>query len=182
MKRVLVRVCVAAALVLGLGFAFALGFDESGFDFSDSGIATAYLTLSRVGGGLVVHFDDATSAGVVGTIDVDNQVAGFDTSDPADFQQVSKVRTTMGYADVFAGVTLQHCACDFTQMTFLHDGQALSIVEAAYTDRLQALGYTLTRSDVSSNIHTYEAVQGDETVRLVFARQGTDTQVTLKSM
>jgi len=181
MTRTLVRLALAVALALGLGLAFGLGFDESGFDFSDSGIATAYISLSNVGGGLVVHFTDAAVAGAVATIDVDNEVLGFDPNDHADAMLASKVQASLGNADAFSRVSLRHCDCDFAQMSFTHEEQALPQVEAAYAERLVALGYELTALDGTTNIHAYQAVRGPEFVRLVFARKGAGTVVTLGS-
>jgi hypothetical protein len=81
MKRV-AAVLATALLVASFAWAKPLDFEDEKFDFSDSGLETAYVTLAKnAESGLEIDFSSEEIEGAIATVDVEDQVQGYDTSD-----------------------------------------------------------------------------------------------------
>lgn len=178
---------IAAVLATGLlvaSFAWAkpLEFEDSGFDYSDGGLDTAYISLAKNDeGGLEIDFSSAETEGVVATVDVEDQVQGYDTSDSTEaFWQESSLRSNDLAANTLEGVDLDYRGNEFERVTLVHADQTYTDVKDAYMTALEGLGFTLTPEeqalDVSVDIYTLESA--GETLRVLFVNQGADTQVT----
>ncbi len=172
--RSLTRVLLAVGTIMLLSATLALGFNESGIDYTDAGITTAYVSLSTTGHGLTVAIAPAKETGYVGTMDVENLMPDIDSGDvPAYYG--SRPWAPKAFAAV---VELRNASSAVNELRVRHN-QAASDVMTAYTTELTALGYTLAEDSMTSNITVFTATKGDEMVRLVFVRRGTDTLVTL---
>jgi hypothetical protein len=179
---------VAALLITGLlvaSFAWAkpLDFEDSKFDFSDSDLETAYVTLAKSDdGGLQIDFASEEVEGAVATIDVEDQVAGYDTDDTTFvFWQESAERADPLLANVFTGVDLDFAGNTFQRVTLVHEGQSVDQVQESYMTALQELGFALTPEESQAGIASvdiYTLESAGETLRVLFVNQGADTQVT----
>jgi len=157
-----------------LSASLALGFNESGIDHTDAGIATAYVSLSTTAYGLTVSIASAKETGHVGTMDVENLMPDIDDGDvPAYYG--SRPWSHKAFASV---VELSNASTSVHGLRVRHN-QAAPDVMMAYSTELTALGYTVAEHSMTSNITVFTAIKGDETVRLVFVRKGGDTLVAL---
>lgn len=180
--RSLWRVVLAVAAVMALGAALALGFDESGIDFANEDLTTAYVALDRTSEGLTVFLADAKGPGYVGTMDVEDMINDFDNDD----FDTGKIYQYLG-ARPWSPTTfptlveVSHASSWYRWIRVQHD-QGTATVTAAYLARLAELGYSIQEQSLTSNITAYTLTQGDESVRMVIARRGPDTLVTLSRM
>lgn len=172
--RSLTRVLLAVGTMMVLGVTLALGFNESGIDYLDPGIETAYVSLSTAQHGLTVSIAAIKDTGYVGTMDVENLMPDIDDEDvPAYYG--SRPWAPKAFAAVFE---LSNASNSVREVRLRHDQLAPEVI-AAYTNELTSLGYTLAEDSMTANITVFTATKGDEMVRLVFVRRGTDTLVTL---
>jgi hypothetical protein len=178
---------VAAVLATGLlvaSFAWAkpLDFEDEQFDFSDSDLETAYVILAKNDeGGLKIDFSSAEVENAVATVDVEDQVQGYDTDDSTQvFWQESTLRTNQLAANVFGGVDLDYRGNEFERVTLVHASQPFSEVRENYLTALEGLGFTLTpeEQELETGVDIYTLESAGETLRVLFVNQGADTQVT----
>jgi hypothetical protein len=172
--RSLTRVLLAVGTITMLSATLALGFNESGIDYLDPGIETAYVSLSTTGHGLTVSIAAVKETGYVGTMDVENLMPDIDDADVPDYYG-SRPWAPKAFAAV---MELKRASTDVRELRVRHDQLAPEVM-TAYTTELTALGYTVAEDSMTSNITVFTATKGDEMVRLVFVRRGTDTLVTL---
>lgn len=181
--RAVTRILLALVTMMALAMSLALGFDESGVDYSNQGMQTLYVGLDHSEQGLQVSLSEAQSIATVGTMDVKDKLTEYEDGDFSDGSIVKLLGNHCWAAKAFPDmVTLKHVSLNlsnnFTTIRFLHN-QPTPTVAAAYLARLADLGYTVTEEAITSNITVYMAAQGNETIRMVVARRGGDTLVTL---
>jgi hypothetical protein len=171
MKRLLGISLATAALLAGQASAATIAFDDSGVDYSDSDIETAYLSLSMSDGELVVSLAD---------------VAGTDTLLPVEFDDVPvRMRTDVfgeeSYEGIFSedrsDVLIERRAGTVERVTLIHDGVTVRDAAETYRSALAALGFDVTVERSSNgNFATVTARDADGGVQ-VNIRRG-DRQVT----
>ena len=172
--RSLTRVLLMVGTITMLSATLALGFNESAIDYTDAGITTAYVSLSTTAQGLTVSLAPVKDTGYVGTMDVENLMPDIDSSDvPAYYG--SRPWAPKAFAAV---VQLQNASSHVRELRVTHN-QLAPEVTAAYTNELTSLGYTIAEDSMTANINVLTATKGDEMVRIVIMRRGTDTLVTL---
>lgn len=172
--RSLTRVLLAVGTIMVLSATLALGFNESGIDYTDAGIATAYVSLSTTDQGLTVSLNAGKETGYVGTMDVDSLMPDIDSGD------VPAYYGSRPWAPkAFASVLSMANASSMVRELSLRHNQMAPEVTTAYMMELTSLGYAVAENSMTSNIAVLTATKGDETVRLVIVRRGTDTLVTL---
>jgi len=179
--RSLARYLLAIGVVMTLGVTLALGFNESGIDFEEEDYSTAYVMLDRGAEGLTVVLSADKAEGFVATMDVEDELTDYDIDD---FDNTTAgVATNWPWAPrAFPAVfSSQNSGAVFHTIRMVHD-ESMPTVTAAYLDRLAALGYDVSAETVTSNIEAYTITQGDETIRMVVARKGTTTAVTLTAL
>lgn len=182
MTRTLPRIVLAVAAMVGLGMALALGFEETGVDFQNPDITTVYVSLDTTPAGLSVQLASAQPEEYVGTVDVADKLNDYAAADSGIFTSGDIVKLLGNHCWVtkaFPGLfETAHTSTWFRMIRIKHDG-ALPAVQQAYMQRFSELGYTLSEHPVTSNIEVVMASRGDETIRVVFARNGANTYVTL---
>lgn len=178
--RSLIRYLLAIGVVMTLGMTLALGFDESGIDFEDEDVSTAYVMLDRGAEGLTVVLSAAKATGFVATMDVEDELADYDVDD---FDSATEISSRPWAPRAFPTVLeVKNSSTVFHTIRMIHD-ESMTTVMAAYLDRLAALGYEVTAEPVTSNIEAYTVTQGDETLRMVITRKGgSTTAVTLTAL
>lgn len=180
--RTLLRIVLAAGTMMALAMTLALGFDESGIDYTNEDVETAYVMLDRTAEGLTVFLSADKATGFVATMDVEDNITDFDEDDFASGEIAKYLGSRPWAPRAFPGlVELMHASSWYRTVRLVHN-QSFSTVTAAYTGRLAELGYTLTEEPITSNITVYTATQGDETIRTVIVRKGADTTVTLTAL
>lgn len=172
--RSLTSILLAVGAIMALSVTLALGFDESGIDYTDAGIGTAYVSLTTTDQGLTVSIAATKVPGYVGTMDVDNLLPDVSNSDVPGLYG-SRPWAPKAFAAV---VQLSNASTTVRELRVRHN-QTTPEVTMAYTTELAALGYAVVEHPMTSNIAVYTATRGDETVRLVIVRRGNDTLVTL---
>jgi hypothetical protein len=181
MKKV-TALLITGLLVASLAWAKPLEFEDEGFDFSDSGLETAYVTLAKNDdGGLEIDFGSEEVEGAVATVDVEDQVQGYDTSDSTEvFWIESSLRANALAANTLEGVDLDYRGNEFERVTLVHADQTYKEVQESYMAALEGLGFTLTPEEqaLESNVDIYTLESAGETLRVLFVNQGADTQVT----
>ena len=180
--RSLSRILLAVATMMVLGFTLALGFDESGIDFANEDLTTAYVSLGVTGEGLTLFLADTKGAGYVGTMDVEDLINDFDNDD-FDSGKIYQYLGARPWAPTtYPGlVQVAHASTWYRWIRVQHD-QPTPTVTQAYLARLGELGYTVQEQPLTNNITAYTLTQGEENVRMVVVRQGTNTLVTLSRM
>ncbi len=174
---------VASLLVAGFAWAKPLEFQDADFDYSDSDLETAYVTLAtNADGGLEIDFSSVEPDNAVATVDVEDQVQGYDTDDSTEvFWQESSLSTNPVAASVLEGVDLAYAGNAFQRVTLMHESQNFDTVQESYLAALQELGFTLTpevQEGAVANVDIYTFGSAGETLRVLFVNQGADTQVT----
>jgi hypothetical protein len=176
---------VAALLIAGLltvSFAWAkpLSFEDEKFDFSDSDLETAYIALTKNDeGGLEIDFSSEEMEGAVATVDVEDQVQGYDTGDSAEvFWEESSLRSNPTVANSFTDVDLDFRGNTFQRVTLVHSEQNFDAVMQSYLTNLEGLGFTPTPQEGVGNVEIYTLESAGETLRVLFVNQGSDVQVT----
>lgn len=182
MKKVAVFLGVSL-LVASFAWAKPLEFQDDSFDYSDSDLETAYVTLAKNDeGGLEIDFSSVEPENAVATVDVEDQVQGYDTDDSSEvFWQESALRANPGAADTLEGVDLAFAGNEFQRVTLMHEGQNFDVVQENYLAALQELGFTpipVEQEGSVSSVDIYTLESDGETLRVLFVNQGTDTQVT----
>jgi hypothetical protein len=182
MKKI-AAVLAASLVVASFAWAKPLDFSDNDFDFSDSDLETAYVTLTKNDeGGLEIDFSSLEPETSVATVDVEDQVMGYDTDDSTEvFWQESSASANPTTANVLEGVDLAYAGNEFQRVTLMHEGQNYDEVQANYMTALQELGFTLTPEvqDISvANLDSYTLESAGEILRVLFVNQGADTQVT----
>lgn len=182
MKKVTILL-VSSLLVASFAWAKPLDFEDEGFDYSDSDLETAYVTLAKNDeGGLEIDFSSVEPENAVATVDVEDQVQGYDTDDSTEvFWQESALATNPTAANTLEGVDLAFAGNEFQRVTLMHEGQNFDVVQENYLTALQELGFTPTPVEQEgpvANVDIYTLESGGETLRVLFVNQGTDTQVT----
>ena len=182
MMRTLLRILLAVGTVMALGLAMALSFDESGIDFQNEDVETAYIMLDRTADGLTVFMSEVQGTGFVATMDVEDELTDYDEDD-FDSGDINRYLGSRPWADkAFPSVVeLQHASTWYRTIRLVHD-QDVDTVTAAYLGRLAELGYAVSEQPITSNIAVYTVTQGDETIRMVVLRTGTNTAVTLTAL
>jgi hypothetical protein len=179
MKPIWMSLVVAGLITLGSAQAKSLEFSDDQFDYSDSGLETAYIMLANDGGTLELSLSSQASDNAVATIDVTDEVAGYDTdNNDALFWIESNYRVQKDAAAMFSDIDLDFRANHFERVTLTHKDQLYATVKESYLSKLEALGYTCEMMESKSNADIYRLQSGDETLRLIFIHQGNDTQVT----
>ena len=180
--RSLWRILLAAATLMAFGTTLALGFDESGIDFANEDLATAYVGLNETGEGLTVFLSDTRTSSYVGTMDVEDLVNDFD-NDAFDNGDIVKFLGARPWAPtVYPGLVQVAHASSWYRWIRVEHNQAVATVTAAYMARLGQLGYTVEEQPLTSNITAYTLTKGEENVRMVVVRRGGNTLVTLSRM
>ncbi len=182
--RALWRILLAAGVMMAFGATFALGFDESGVDFKNQDLTTAYVALDNAGEGLTVLVAGTKIDGYVGTMDVEDMINDFDhddfTTGAIASKDIVKVWGEQPWSPVaFPGLVALKGTASFRTMVQVKHNQPVAAVTEAYLTRLADLGYTITEEPVTSNITAYTLANGQETLRMIVARSGGDTTVTL---
>lgn len=175
----------AALLMTGLlvaSFAWAkpLNFEDERFDFSDSDLETAYVTLAKSDeGGLEIDFSSEEVEGAVATVDVEDQVQGYSTDDSTEvFWQENSLRSNPSAANTLTGVDLDFRGNEFKRVTLVHAEQNFNVVMESYLTNLEGLGFTPTPQEGAGNVEIYTLESAGETLRILFVNQGSDVQVT----
>ena len=180
--RTLSRILLAVGVVMALGVTLALGFDESGIDFANEDLATAYVALDQTGEGLTVFLSAAKGPGYVGTMDVEDMINDFDNDDFASGDIVQYLGQRPWSPKTFPGLVEVKHASSLYSMVRLRHNQATPVVTEAYLARLGELGYAVSEQSLTPNISVYTLTMGEDTVRMVVVRRGADTLVTLSQM
>lgn len=182
MTRTLLRVLLAAGIMMALGVTLALGFDESGIDFANEDVATAHVMLGQSNEGLTVFLAADKAAGYVASMDIEDSLNDYDEDDVAS-GDVSKFLGNRPWSPMaFPGVVeLTHAATWYKTVRLVHN-QSYDTVTEAYLAKLAELGYTVTAEPISSHMVAYTLSLGDETLRMVIVRKGSDTAVTLTAL
>lgn len=183
MTRTLVKILLALATMMSLAACLALGFDESGVDYSNQDMETLYVGLAQTDQGLLVTLSETQSVATVGKVDVKDKLTAYDDEWFSNGDIVKYLGNHDWAAQAFPDlVTLKHLSLDplggVTDISFTLD-QDTPTVTAAYLHRLGALGYTVSEQPVTTNITVFVASHGDETIRMIIARRGSTTLVTL---
>jgi hypothetical protein len=179
MKKVL-SLLVVGLLGASIAWAKPLNFEDANFDYSDEDLETAYIALAKDDtGALWLDFSSQESTSAVATIDVEDQVRGYDTDDTeVVFWEEDRLRATPDIANVFTDIDLDFRANAFQRVTLLHEGQNFATVRENYMAALEQLGFTLTPEAGAANTEIYTLQSAGETLRVLFVNQGADTQVT----
>jgi hypothetical protein len=181
MKKV-AAVLMTGLLVVSFAWAKPLDFEDESFDFSDGGLETAYVTLEKnAEGGLQIDFSSEEAETAVATVDVEDQVQGYDTSDSTEvFWEESSLRANDLAANTLTDVDLDYRGNEFERVTLVHADQTYKEVQESYMAALEGLGFTLTPEEqtLESNTDIYTLESAGETLRVLFVNQGADTQVT----
>ncbi|HKI56328.1 MAG TPA: hypothetical protein VKB31_04190 [Trueperaceae bacterium] len=177
--RTLAKILLALATMMALATSLALGFDESAVDYSNQDMTTLYVALHHTGQGLLVSLSEEQSPVTVGSMDVADKLTEYDNGSFTDGTIAQLLGNHCWAAKAFPDlVTLEHVSLNldnwFTQIRF-ELNQPAPTVTAAYLERLDALGYTVTEQPLTSNITVYIASQGNETIRMIVARRGDST-------
>lgn len=166
-------------LTASLVWAKPLDFNDTEFDYSDDGVDTAYVSLAKNDtGGLEIDFSSQASENAIATVDVEDQVLGYDTDGEDAFWEESAYRTNEVVASRFSDVDLDFRGNTFQRVTFLHQDQTFEVVREEYMAKLEELGFALTEEESSASVDIYTLQIEDDTVRVIFVDQGSDTQVT----
>jgi hypothetical protein len=182
MRKIII---VVAALVVGSSLAWAapLNFDDAEFDYSDSGIDTAYVSLAKNDtGGLDISFTSEEPEAAVATVNVEDQVRGYDEDGDNAYSEEQFYVVNPDAATTFEDVELQYVGLEFERVILLHEEQNFEAVKEAYFSQLEQLGFTLTPEREEANLEVYTMESGGETVRLFLTNQGNDTQVSFIKM
>jgi hypothetical protein len=178
MKHILNVFLLAALVFFGTVQAKPLEFNDETFDYSDSDLETAYITLQNVDGALKFNLSSLSSTNDVATIDVTDEVVGYDTdSSSTVFWQESYYRTQSDAANVLSAVTLDYRGNQFEGVTLVHGNQLYEVIKMSYLKQLEALGFTLELIASDANVDVYTIQVSDGSLRMVFSHQGNGTQV-----
>lgn len=182
MTRTLLRILLAAGIMMALGVTLALGFDESGIDFENEDVETAYVMLGQTNEGLTVYLSAEKGAGYVATMDVEDNIADYDEDDFASGDIAKYLGSRPWSPKAFPGlVVLKHASSWYRTITVVHN-QGMDAVTQGYLGQLAQLGYSVTEEPITSNIAAYAVSLGDENLRMVIVRRGGDTVVTLTKL
>ncbi|MEJ2357889.1 MAG: hypothetical protein P8Y13_07405 [Deinococcales bacterium] len=182
MMRTLSRILLAVGVMMALGVTLALGFDESRIDFQNEDLETAYVALDQTGEGLTVVLSATKVAGYVGTMDVEDNINDFDEDDFDTGDIVKYLGQRPWSPKTFPDVVeVKHASTFYTMVRLRHDQMATTVTDA-YLARLADLGYAVSEQSLTTNITVYTLTMGEDTVRMVVARRGADTLVTLSQM
>jgi len=179
--KALLRILALATLATIVSVAMAIGFDESGFDFSDDGLDTAYVALTtNADTGLTILVSSAELPGFIATVDVGDQIPGFDTDE---FSEVSYYRGRTDWsARLMDDVSLVQANRQVRQVSLTFADQPLDTIEGTLMARLTQLGYTVVDTGGTANIHIFVLNSGDENVRMVLYRTGPTTRLTFTAL
>lgn len=182
--KTLAKYLLALAATMALATGLALGFDESGVNYSNQDMKALYVGLEQGEHGLVVTLSETQSAATVGMMDVEDKLTEYDDAWFTDGTILKHLGNVAWAKRAFPDlVTLDYVSLDpsnwFKTVRFtIH--QPMTTVTAAYLARLEALGYSVTEeASVSSNISIYTVKKVDEVLRLVIVRHGADSMVHL---
>ncbi|MGL4611481.1 MAG: hypothetical protein ACRCYY_17675 [Trueperaceae bacterium] len=178
--QTMLGVMVIGLASVSVAWAKPIEFNDAGFDYSDNGVDTAYVTLMKnEEGGLGIDFASSASDTTVATVNVEDEVSGYDTSDVTDaYWNASRFATSNASADTFSGVDLEESGLGFRLVTLVHEDQKFADVKAAYVAQLEALGFTITPESAVQTTEVFTIQSADETIRVIMSNQGDDTQVT----
>lgn len=175
------RTFVASVLSLSLvGFSLAaaapttLGLNDAGIDFGDASSSTsdtAYLSFQMQDGQLVARFSDHMGSSAIPAVKF--FVPGTQGTDIAG----NDVDPTL--ADI-ADVSTTRYGNELLSVMVTHPDTSLADATSAYLSSLQALGFTVDAQEhVGVNIDVLNMSNGDENVRLVLHRVGSDVTAFL---
>lgn len=157
---------MAAILLVGASFAQTpLVFDDSGVDYTNTDLDTAYLSFERENDTLRIVLDDAPSAGALPGITFNVPDLGredfFGNDIGAWVTDVEEVEI-LGSGNTFSGYEVTH------------QGVSLREVITAYTNALAAEGFEVeATSGASSNLATIVANHANGGLRIQLHRFGT---------
>jgi hypothetical protein len=181
MKKI-AAILATGVLVASFAWAKPLDFEDSRFDFSDGGLDTAYVSLVKsADGGLEIDFSSQEIEAAVATVNVEEQVQGYDTSNSTEaFWQEASFRNNDLAANILDGVDLDYQGSEFKRVTLVHADQNFDEVQASYMSALEGLGFTPTLEEQTarSSVDIYTLESAGTTLRVLFVDQGNDTQVT----
>jgi hypothetical protein len=178
MKK-LIGVLAIGLVSLSLAWAKPLNFEDKNFDYSDDGLETAYVSLAKnAEGGLQIDFTSEEIPTAVATVDVEDQVTGYDTEGDNAYWDEQVYVINPDAATTFEGVDLEYRGLSFQRVTLVHESQNFEEVKAAYMAQLEQLGFTLTSEPQDANVEVYTMESGEDTIRMILNNQGNDTQVT----
>lgn len=174
MKRTLLILFATALSTLTLAQgSFAVRFSDAGFNYygGEKGIKTGYVHLKLEPGTLTVSLSEAESPMKI-QYDEMKQATGSD----------GKKKTWT------KSVLVDHVKCygfsDGTKqgVTVLHRKSYLAAVMKAYDETLTQLGFSSSPEMDDTNIHIAVYQHGDEAIRVIFRRQGTDITVRMTAV
>jgi hypothetical protein len=178
MKRVIGLIFIGL-VTMSFAWAKPLDFEDGNFDYSDDGLETAYVSLAKNDtGGLDIVFSSEETPEAVATVDVEDQVAGYDTADDSAFWEARTYVVNAENANTFDSVDLDYRGLGFQRVTLVHESQNFQIVREAYLSQLEQLGFALEPERLDSNTEVYTLQSGEDTVRVIMNDRGSDTQVT----
>lgn len=164
---------------LSVAWAKPLNFEDENFDYSDDGLETAYVSLAKnETGGLEIDFSSKEVATAVASVDVEDQVTGYDTEGDNAYWDRQIYVINPDAANTFEGVDLEYRGLSFQRVTLVHESQNFEDVKAGYMAQLEQLGFTLTPERQDANVEVYTMESGEDTLRMILTNQGNDTQVT----
>jgi hypothetical protein len=174
MKRLLL--VLFAAAVSTLTFAqgsFAVKFDDTGFNYygGEKGIKTGYIHLKLESEKLTVSLADAPSPMKIQYDEMKQAVGSDGKKKPWTKSVLVDYVKCYGFSDG----TKQGA-------TVLHRKSYLAAVMNAYDEALTQLGFSSSPEMDDTNIHVAVYQHGDEAIRVIFRRQGTDITVRMTAV
>lgn len=163
MKRFILGIFISAAALVGVTAAQNLIIDDSGFDFSDTDIETAYLDMQRTDNGLVIIFSDTNLGSILPPVAVVvPKVAGddiFGEDRVADLGDIDEV---------------DFMAAGNTGLVFeaIHEDTVVRSVSNSYLEVLEGLGFIATPISERTNLRVLELDDGSLQLRAVFRNAG----------
>lgn len=183
--RTLLRLVLGVGVLTALGVSLAMTYSDSEVDFTNPDITTLYVSLDSSGpAGLEVLLSSAPVEGYVSTIDVSDKLNDYEAI-ASDIFSSGDITKYLGNGNWAAAAFPDEVELSSRSAAYglirLKQNQAFPAVTDAYLSRLEALGYSLSETSVTSNITVYTAAKGDESLRLVFVRASGSTWVTLST-
>lgn len=174
MKKLVIALSLATLSLFGMASAangFVVTIDDSGFDFADTDIDTAYIDFAANDGELQLTISSTK----------------IDTSLPT----VSVTVPDLPGTDIFGNdllpslenlgknITLIHTGRSVTGLDITYSDATPEAVIAAYMSILSQAGFEATPQLMTTNVFSYTLDNGSQQLRTVFRNDGTDVGVHL---
>ena len=159
--------------VLGFGFAqnpFAVKFSDAGFNYygGKNGTKAGYVHLAYEPGSFTVSLSEAESPLKIQYDEMKQAVGSDGKKKPWTKSVLVDYVQCYGFADgTKQGATL------------LHRKSYFAAVMNAYNEALKGLGFTSSTETDDTNLHIAVYQNGDDALRVIFRRQGTDITVRM---